>query len=177
MLQRLAGLLAVAALTAACGQTDMGITTAVKAKLAADDTVKAYEINVTTQEGVVTLEGTVETSSARDRAVMLARETDGVREVNNRLTVGDTAATTGVGEETAGRAGEAVTDAGITTAVKAKLLADPDVSGLRIDVDTEAGVVTLTGRVSSQAEADAAVRLARSTDGVKHVVNKLTVGQ
>ncbi len=76
------GVAAVAAMmTAACGQTDAGITTAVKSKLVADDTVKAYRIDVDTKDKVVTLRGDVDSRAARDRAVELARATDGVREV------------------------------------------------------------------------------------------------
>ena len=68
---------------------------------------------------------------------------------------------------------EVVTDAEITSAVKTKLLADKIVGGLKIDVDTSNGVVTLTGPVSSAAEKNQAVHLARETKGVKKVVNKL----
>ena len=46
---------AALAFTVACSQTDAGITTAVKSKLAADDTVKAYKVDVDTQNKVVTL--------------------------------------------------------------------------------------------------------------------------
>jgi hyperosmotically inducible protein len=68
-------------------------------------------------------------------------------------------------------------DAGITTAVKAKLLADHTVGGLKIDVDTRNGVVYLTGdQMKSQAEIDTAIRLAKSVEGVKSVDNKLVVG-
>ena len=49
------------------------------------------------------------------------------------------------------------------------------VSGLKIDVDTDAGIVTLKGTVSSRAEGDHAVMLARSTGGVKKVIDNLTV--
>jgi osmotically-inducible protein OsmY len=167
----------------ACGQTDAGITTAVKSKLAADDTVKAYEIDVTTQNNIVTLEGRVDTSVARDQAIALARETDGVRDVVDKLAVSESAATAGVldrdpdvDRDAGDRAGAVVTDAAITSAVKAKLLADPVVGGLKIDVDTDGGTVTLSGRVSSRAEADQALQLARGTEGVSRVLDKLQVG-
>src|SRR4051812_49090688 len=68
-----------------------------------------------------------------------------------------------------------LSDAEITTAVKTKLLADKTVGGLKIDVDTKDGVVTLAGPVQSAAERSAALRITRGTDGVKSVVNKLTV--
>jgi len=69
----------------------------------------------------------------------------------------------------------AVKDASITSAVKAKFLADTTVKGLNIDVDTRAGVVALNGTASSRAEADRAVMLARNTEGVSHVVDNLHV--
>ena len=189
MLQRLAVLVCAAGLAVACGQTDAGITTAVKSKLAADDTVKAYQIDVDTQRRVVTLTGEVQTTLAKDQALKLARETDGVQDVVDKLAVTETAATTGVLDrgsdaaesagrktaEAAGRAGGVVTDAALTSAVKSKLLADPKVSGLRIDVDTSNGIVTLSGDVATQAEADEAMRLARTTEGVQNVVSKLRV--
>ena len=72
-------------------------------------------------------------------------------------------------------AGANITDASITTAVKTKLLADTKVGGLKIDVDTNSHVVTLTGAVHSAAEKAEAVRLARTTKGVSRVVDKLTI--
>ena len=183
------------ALSAACAASDPGITTAVKSKLAADDNVKAYQINVDTQGGVVTLTGTVPTAAARDRALEVARGTDGVTRVEDRLTVNaagtvdergeqaarDAAAKTEGAADRAGDAaagaGAAVTDAGITAAVKTRLLADPDVAGLRIDVDTKDKVVTLTGTVATAAQKTEAGSIARDTTGVASVTNNLKVGQ
>jgi hyperosmotically inducible protein len=71
--------------------------------------------------------------------------------------------------------GAALTDAEITTAVKTKFLADSKVSGLNINVDTSNHVVTLTGPVHSAAEKAEALKLARTTKGVKRVVSKLTM--
>jgi hyperosmotically inducible protein len=71
--------------------------------------------------------------------------------------------------------GENITDAAITTAVKTKLLADTKVGGLKIDVDTNNHVVTLTGPVHSAAERAEAVRLARNTTGVSRVISKLVI--
>jgi hyperosmotically inducible protein len=186
-----------------CSSSDPGITTAVKTKLAADDVVKAYRIDVDTTEGVVTLSGAVDTPAARERAVQLARNTEGVANVVDNLTVTPgTTPTTGIDDpaqkeaaegasgarEAAGdaqkkagdamdRTGAVVTDAAVTTAVKGKFLADQAVSGLEIDVDTKAGVVTLTGNVKTAAEKQRALELARDTDGVKSVVDRLKVGR
>ena len=89
MLKKLAALVASAGLvmTVACAKTDAGITTNVKSKLAADDTVKAYQINVDTANGVVTLTGTVESSAVKEMAVNIARQTDGVTNVVDQITV------------------------------------------------------------------------------------------
>ena len=98
MQQRFAILISAASLviTAACSQSDAGITTAVKTKMAADDTVKASEINVDTHNHVVTLNGTVASQAEKERAVLIARDTKGVSSVVDDITVGPVpAATTG----------------------------------------------------------------------------------
>ena len=157
--------IAVAALTIlslACAQSDAGITTAVKAQLAADDEVKAYQIDVDTRDKVVTLSGTVDTPRAKTRAVEIARLQKGVFQVNDNVTV------------TAG-APPPVPDAALTASVKAKLVADAAVSGMKINVDTRDAVVTLSGEVHSQAAKDAAVRLARETTGVRDVNDRMTL--
>ena len=218
MLKSGAALVAAAGLvfTVACAQTDAGITTNVKTKFAADDTVKAYQIDVDTRNGVVTLSGGVESAAAKERAVQIARTTDGVRDVVDQVRIGEAAATTGdrdndftiddkiedsarrganevkeesreaadkareLGREAADKAGQAADkteDAAITSVVKAKFLADTTVKGLKIDVDTSAGVVTLNGTVSSRAEADRAMMMARNTEGVTRVIDNLKVGR
>ena len=90
MYQRFAILLSAGALavTVACSQTDAGITSSVKSKMAADNTVKASEINVDTHNHVVTLNGTVGSQAERERAVMIARNTKGVNSVIDDLKVG-----------------------------------------------------------------------------------------
>lgn len=73
--------------------------------------------------------------------------------------------------------GETIDDGAITAQVKAALLNDPEVAGLRIDVDTFKGVVTLSGAVKSPAERDKAVGLAKKVSGVKDVKTTLQVIQ
>jgi osmotically-inducible protein OsmY len=63
------------------------LTAKIKAKMALDDRVKAANINVDTTGSVVTLSGRVSTDDERRRAVQLARETDGVTSVADRLEV------------------------------------------------------------------------------------------
>ena len=66
-------------------------------------------------------------------------------------------------------------DAGITTKVNAGLAQDPDLSAIKIDVDTRAGVVTLNGPVKSEQARDRASQIAQAVPGVTSVVNNLTI--
>ncbi|HSD44678.1 MAG TPA: BON domain-containing protein [Burkholderiales bacterium] len=72
--------------------------------------------------------------------------------------------------------GQTIDDAGITAKVKTALAAEKDVSATSINVDTVQGNVTLSGRVANQTEADRALQVARSVDGVKSVDSKLSLG-
>ncbi len=67
-------------------------------------------------------------------------------------------------------------DAAISARVKATLMNDPQINATKIDVATSGGVVTLSGSVRSQADADRAVQLTRATGGVKDVRSALRVG-
>jgi hyperosmotically inducible protein len=67
--------------------TDAALTAKIKSKMALDDTVKAIDIDIDTTNGIVTLNGFVPDAQARDRAVQLARETEGVVSVDDRLTI------------------------------------------------------------------------------------------
>ena len=78
-------------------------------------------------------------------------------------------------EAAAKKTGHVMSDAEITSAVKTKLAADEGVHATDIHVDSDKGVVTLTGSVRSDAEKADALRIARQTMGVKRVVDKLTV--
>lgn len=77
--------------------------------------------------------------------------------------------------QAADTAGNAVKDAAITAAVNAKLAADPALSALRINVDTAAGRVALSGDAPDVVSRDRATVLARSVEGVVDVNNRLTI--
>jgi hyperosmotically inducible periplasmic protein len=158
----------VVLLGAGCSQPDPVITGKVKASLAVDTTVHAGQIEVSTKDGVVTLTGNIDSDAEKNRAMEIARSTSGVRSVVDMLAV-RTSAESGNAPDPSRTIGEHVDDAVITAAVKTRLLDDPQVKGLQIDVDTRAGVVFLTGSVRSQAESDRAVEIARATDHVKDV--------
>jgi len=166
-------LVAGLALVMSCASTDMGITAKVKAKLAADDVVKASQIEVQTTSGVVTLTGNVDSEGAKTRALELARDTEGAVNVVDMIAARE-ASGNGDAPEPERTVGEAFDDAGITMSVKSRLLDDPLVKGLKIDVDTRDGVVFLTGVVGSDAERQQAIQLAKDAKGVRAVQANLT---
>ena len=67
--------------------SDATLTARIKSKMALDDLTEARDINVSTSDRVVTLTGTVSSRAERERAVQLARETAGVKSVNDKLTI------------------------------------------------------------------------------------------
>jgi hyperosmotically inducible periplasmic protein len=161
-------------LVMSCASTDVGISSKVKSKLAADDVVKASQIEVETRNGVVTLTGNVDSEEAKERALQLAKDTKGVVSVVDMIAA-RRASGSGDAPEPERTIGEAVDDTGITVTVKSRLLDDPLVEGLRIDVDTRDGVVYLTGTVGSDSEREKAIQLARDTKGVRNVQANLTL--
>lgn len=161
------------ALLGACSSTrstdaqldDAGITSKVKTKLAADPEVNPFDIDVDTLNGVVTLRGEVARETAKTEAYELAASTRGVLSVRNEIQVVPPPA----------KDDEPVSDAWITTKVKSKLTADPQVNAFNIDVDTQGGVVTLSGIVKTETARAEAEKLARDTRGVLDVVNEIQV--
>jgi osmotically-inducible protein OsmY len=71
--------------------------------------------------------------------------------------------------------GCANTDAGITTSVKNKLIADDLVKARQINVDTRDKVVTLTGQVTTAEEETRALQIARGTEGVLDVIDQIDI--
>jgi osmotically-inducible protein OsmY len=166
---------------------DTWITTKIQAKYFADADVKGRNIDVTTNNGVVTLQGVVEDERAHQQAVAIARNTDDVVDVRDQLVAekpvepatvaaGDSGPRADVEvDDDDGDFDDQVSNAWITTKIQAKYFVDAIVKGRNIDVTTNNGAVTLEGHVGSQTEKDHAVHLARDTDGVRRVEDRLVV--
>lgn len=142
---------------------DALITAKIKAKLIEDPVTKARKIDVDTVNGVVTLTGVVESEKEIERAIEIAKSVPGVKKVVNNLRVGKRGFKS------------YIKDKEITAKIKAKLIADPELKALSIDVDTVNGVVTLTGVVENERQKEKAVRHAKSVEGVREVVVNLQV--
>ena len=67
--------------------SDAAITAKIKSKMALDDTIKSRDIHVATTNGAVTLSGKVGSTAERDRAMQLARETEGVKSVTDQMQI------------------------------------------------------------------------------------------
>jgi hyperosmotically inducible protein len=166
---------------------DSVITTKIKAKLADEKISSLAHIRVDTDsKGAVVLSGKVKTREEADKAVSIARDTEGVTSVKSKLRVAKSAAKASA--KAPAKADEAaqdsdrshpvsfVKDSVITTKIKAKL-ADEKMSSLahvKVDTDSKGGVV-LGGTVKTQEEADKAVALARETEGVTSVKSNLQI--
>lgn len=144
--------------------TDTAIASKIEAKLTADPEINPFKIDVDVNERVVRLSGAVKHAEVRAEAEKLARKTDGVLRVENEIVIGERTL------------GERLSDGGISAKIKAKLAADPEINPFNINVDTKDRVVTLTGRVKTEAVRSEAEKLARNTDGVERVRNRIEVG-
>jgi hyperosmotically inducible periplasmic protein len=196
--------------------SDAWLVTKVKAQFWDEDALDDSDINVDAREGVIILRGTVVSQAGKTRAAEIARTTEGVKRVDNQLTIAasardndddvaeaakdakresketareakdaahdakhdakhSTSKASQKGRETAGTVGETVTDGWITTKVKSSFIGEDALEGSDIDVDTNDGVVTLTGTVASQAGRARALAIAKQIEGVKSVKDELKI--
>lgn len=151
--------------------SDAWITTKIQSQFFGDRVVKARDIDVSTNNGTVTLMGRVDSTEEKSRAEQVAMQTEGVRSVDNQLVVGPREVARG--RENA--RGTAVGSAWITAKVQAQYFTESQLRGSDIDVDTNAGVVTIAGTVPSQQARERALAIARATDGVRQVDDQLRV--
>lgn len=138
---------------------DSSIETQVEVNLkAADEGLKNAHISVVSFNGVVLLVGQVPNQDLKNLATRVATTPSRVKIVHNELEIGPP---TSIVTRSA--------DALLTTKIKALMLADPTVSGLRTKVATENSVVYLMGLVT-QREADLIADLVSNASGVAKVV-------
>ena len=183
---------------------DATVTSLVQAKYFLDPSVKGRSIDVSTANGIVTLRGHVASDNERAQALLLARTTVGVERVEDSLTIDAslaqpaasastaasplpsasiagagtaapvTAPPAGVRESSAvGTSGLRTADANIETAVRSKLTPQAQFKG--IEISARDGILLLQGSVASQTAKQRALALARETDGVTQVIDRLTV--
>ncbi|WAH58705.1 BON domain-containing protein [Pseudomonas silvicola] len=148
---------------------DATLTATIKSKLLWNSATQALDTEVDTQGGVVTLKGHAQTADAKQLAGDLARNTSGVTEVNNLISLGAADTGTTKAEAQAKSTEDSLSDAWVTSKVKASLLYSRNLDGINIKVDTKGGMVSLTGVVASTQEKTEAVDIARNIRGVRGV--------
>jgi hyperosmotically inducible protein len=144
--------------------SDTALTAKVKAELAADPTAKAHQIDVETNQGIVQLNGFVDSDANRVAAEHVAADVDGVAEVRNNLRV-----------RSQDSAGAIIDDSVITAKVKAALIENATTKGHEINVETQNGVVQLSGFVDTSAQKTAATSVVQTIEGVSDVNNDIDV--
>ena len=154
---------------------DVTITSTVKSKLLWSKYNNGESVIVETNAGKVTLDGTADTSEDKVLASHLAKGTFGVKSVTNNIVVNKTPGTTGMAKASTKEVSKVITDSWITAKVKSTFLYSRNVDGSDIDVSTNAGVVTLSGKLGSGVERALAIELAQNVRGVKSVQSKALV--
>lgn len=144
---------------------DAGITSRVKSQLVDDPNVDSYPIDVDTELGVVYLHGKVGSQHEKRAAELIARNTEGVRDVVNDLAIQDQ-----VPDDNRW-------DFWVTTRVKSRLALDPEIRAMNVDVDTDEGTVYLTGIVRSHEQRAAVEQLVSGVEGVQRVVNRIQLDE
>lgn len=144
---------------------DSVITAKVKTALVGNFDIKGFNIQVETRKGEVMLSGFVANQTQVDSAVALTRGIEGVKSVDNKLSL----------KEGTASIGNKLDDSVITAKVKTALLNDSSIKGLDISVNTRAGEVQLSGFVDNQAQMDRAVEVAQGMEGVTQVTNQMSI--
>ncbi|HEX8091484.1 MAG TPA: BON domain-containing protein, partial [Blastocatellia bacterium] len=146
---------------------DVGTTTKVKAAFGLSKRVSAYDIGVTTTDGAVTLTGLVPSEDVKSLAGEIARDTQGVRQVNNEIQIDPAARPTSESAR--------VEDLEIRTSILESFARSPELGGKGIEVKVENRIVSLSGAVETTAQRNGAEQTARAVDGVAGVTNNITV--
>ena len=169
-----------ASTTAAAVQkpTDNDLKDRINFRIDTSNLVRKYDIKVSVNNGVATLTGDVSTAAQKAEAGRLAKIT-GITKVENNIKVDKNTDKSLADKAKSGlsKAGDKIDDAWITTKVNWFFVGEDSLKGSHINVDTKNNVVTLNGTVTNLAGKARAAQLARQTDGVKNVVNNLTIGK
>lgn len=159
--------LACAALFAACasvnkGETDKRIESSAKESYAFKTYLQNKDITVKSEDGKVTLTGTVSDESERILAQDTVQNLPGVTSVDNRLKVQQGPAADN-------------SDSALAARVKAALVVQQNVKAGNTDVTVRNGIVTLRGEAENEAQRELTAEYAKDVSGVRGVVNEMTV--
>ena len=149
--------------------SDGWLSMKVKAALLFNRNVSAVNTEVYVTDGVVTLKGQADSQAQKDLTGEYAKDVDGIKNVNNEMTV---AQGTVKPDQSMG---DKIDDASITAQVKMAFMAHHSTSAFKTGVDTNNGIVTLSGNVTTGAGKDMATKVASDINGVTNVVNNMNI--
>jgi len=149
--------------------SDTWVSMKVKTALVFHSNVNAHKTEIYVKDGIVTLKGEAASQAQKELTSEFVKDVEGVKEVKNEMTV---AANPEMRSETVG---EKVDDASITAQVKGALLSHHSTSVLNTKVTTKDGIVMLGGKARNTAEKDLVTKLVTDINGVKSVVNNMTI--
>jgi hyperosmotically inducible protein len=144
---------------------DMWITTAVKLDLLAHLQSWAFDLNVDSQHGVVTLFGIVDSERTKRAAIAEAGKVSGVKDVKDGIQVVPKSQQPMVAKN----------DARLKEAIEDRLRMHQELADAEIDIDVRNGVARLSGKVKTQGDRLVALVVARTTAGVHGLVDNLQV--
>mgnify|MGYP001548388835 CR=1 FL=1 len=145
--------------------SDGWIALKIRSRLLVKANVSATSTKVAVVDGAVTLTGTADNAAQKDLTTAYAKDIDGVKSVNNEITIKAPGTTLS----------ESMDDASITSQVKYALLSHKSTSALKTKITTNDGVVSVSGEASSDAEKSFVGKLAGDVRGVKSVSNMMIV--
>ena len=148
--------------------SDAWLRDKVKNTLLFHRSVSGLRTEVNVKNGIVTLRGEAASGAQRDLTTEYAKDVEGVKDVNNEMTVAKTSKKTQT-------VGEKIDDASIIAQVKMMLLFHRSTSAINTKVETNNGDVTLYGKASNAAEKNLATKFANDVNGVTGVKNRMTI--
>ena len=148
---------------------NVATTSKVKTALMLSKHVSTFDINVTTNQGAVTLSGDVPSEETRRLAVAIAQDTPGVKLVQDNLVVNPGA------ERNKDTLADRVADLEIKTILIDQLARSPELKDKRLTVQVSKRIVTLDGAVDSPAQKRAAEQVVLQVPGVQGIAGTLSV--
>lgn len=143
-----------------------------------NEQLNSFAIDTEVKDRVAYLSGHVESEIDKDLAGEIALSVDGITSVRNELTLDPAKVKADRNADSYAERNsfrDTVMNATLTARVKSQLLLNDNTSGLKINVDSNNGDVTLSGKVASEAEKELAGTIADNTNGTATVHNRLIV--
>ncbi len=134
-----------------------------------------FTIDIEVKGDTAYLTGEVDTEIAKDHATFVAKSVQGIDDVENEIKVKKNAKRAKAEDANERSFKQTIEDSATTASVKTDLLTNSAVKGLKINVDTHKGVVTLSGEVETDSKRELAEYIAKENSSVKKVVNNLQI--